>query len=456
MTKNTKASPVRPAITRKVALPLLAASVLALGACNILDVDNPNNLVEESIRTETAANAVVNGAAALVARSVSSIWQPFLIASDELTWIGSRDAWLQLDQGFVSDFNNEFTDAAFPELGRARWMADEAVRILEGHVQKNPNSNAFKKDLARANFFSGVIYTVIGEVQEDFAFSNKTEAAPPVGAANMSKVLDDAIARLDKAVTAFNQLGEADLELRAIAARARAKHSRAVWSKIKPAISTSPLIASQGATADAGAVISRVGVTSDWNWKFTYDAATVSNDMAGWINARAENQFDTVSVINVDQKIVKKIQSVRLRDPITNQADPVITRKLNEWKGGSFTNDGDGFSPLTYVSARMMHLILAEDALQKGDNAGLTLHVNHVRAMDNLPAYTGQIPARDILLHERRVNLFLMGLRLNDMYRFGVRDPLWAPTSDTRTKPGTLLPITIIERRANPFLKGSG
>jgi starch-binding outer membrane protein, SusD/RagB family len=72
--------------------------------------------------------------------------------------------------------------------------------------------------------------------------------------------------------------------------------------------------------------------------------------------------------------------------------------------------------------------------------------------MDGLTPYTGQIPAMDMLRHTRRVNLFLMGLRLNDMYRFGIRDPHWRPNSDAFARPGTLLPITIIEIRANPHL----
>jgi hypothetical protein len=55
-----------------------------------------------------------------------------------------------------------------------------------------------------------------------------------------------------------------------------------------------------------------------------------------------------------------------------------------------------------------------------------------------------------MLKHERRAALFLTGVRLLDMYRFGVRDPVWHPESDTFTKPGTLLPITCIERNANP------
>jgi hypothetical protein len=36
------------------------------------------------------------------------------------------------------------------------------------------------------------------------------------------------------------------------------------------------------------------------------------------------------------------------------------------------------------------------------------------------------------------------------MYRFGIVDPRWAPDSDARTCPGSLLPINNAERLTNP------
>jgi len=42
------------------------------------------------------------------------------------------------------------------------------------------------------------------------------------------------------------------------------------------------------------------------------------------------------------------------------------------------------------------------------------------------------------------------------MYRFGIQDRLWEPNSDAVMAPGTLLPITIIEIRANCNLNGQG
>lgn len=438
----------RRAFTR--GLPLLVAAALAASACDILDVENPNNLLEEQLREPESASAAVGGALSTVARAISRGWQPIGITADELIWIGSRDAWGQLDFGFLFDPSNEFADENFPYLAEARWMADEAESLLMGHVQESPTSS-LQTSLAKTHLYSGLIYMVLGETQEDFAFSDKMEPGEPVGAENMYTVLDQAIEKLSSALALAEELEDSELATRALALRARARHSRAIWDKIKPTVNTGdPLVSASGAVADAQEVISRVG--DDWTYQLSYSAETITNNMAGWINSRGENQFDSL-VVNLDEENVRRIVSVRLEDPVDDVADPVITAKLTEWKSpGEITGTGTQYPPLTLTSARHMHLILAEDALQRGDDAGFATHINHVRSMDGLTEYSGQIPAMDMLEYERRVNLFLMGLRLNDMYRFGTQDVHWQASSDAVRCPGTLMPISTVELRANPLV----
>ncbi len=430
--------------------PVVAAGVLLAG-CDILDVKNPNNLTEESIQSPSAATAVVNGAVAQNARGIATQWLGYLMATDEIVWIGSRDAWGQLDQGFVSNPANEFTDAAFPQVAQARWVADLAVKTIDGHVAKTPTT-AMRTDQARAYLQAGIIYTIIGETQDDFAFSDKQEASAPVGPTKMSTVLDMAIAKLDKAVQFAQALNNAELTNRALAVRARAKHSRAQWDKIKPRVNTAqPLVNAAGAVADATAVLARV--TDSWRYQIAYSSSTLSNYMASEINSRGEQQFDTTSIVRVNAAAPKTILGVKLMDPIDAKADPRILTFLQEWKGGTNIGvAGPVYSSLTLVSAKHMRLILAEDALQRGAMAEFNTQINAVRALDGLTAYTGQIPALEMLKHERRAVLFVTGVRLLDMYRFGVRDPLWHANSDTRTTPGTLLPITCIEKNANPLI----
>ena len=108
-------------------------------------------------------------------------------------------------------------------------------------------------------------------------------------------------------------------------------------------------------------------------------------------------------------------------DPVTNAVDPVLTAAITECciKG---TQNGNGdLVPMTIVSAREMYLILAENALAQGNTAAFTTNINAIRAFNSLPAYSGTPAARDMLIHERLVNLWLQGRRLSDMYRFGIK-----------------------------------
>ena len=152
----------------------LLSGVLATTGCGILDVSNPNNLVEENLATTQAANAVVNGALSLAAVAISDVWQAYEIAGDGLTWIGSRDGWREIDIGALSNTENEFLDVTYPELAQARWMADQAVDLVKVHVDEGLTQ--FNATLAKGYLIAGTVYTVIGEVQEDMTFSDKLKA----------------------------------------------------------------------------------------------------------------------------------------------------------------------------------------------------------------------------------------------------------------------------------------
>lgn len=431
-------------------------TVLAIGlaGCNLLDVDNPNNLLQEDIEKPTAAAALANGALSTVTRALADIGAPYSTVTDELTWIGSRDAWDQLDEGNVADPTNEYADGAFPDVAEARWLTDEAIVSLEGFQAEGTLTQPIL--LARAYLYGGIIYTTIADTFDDFAFSDRMEAAPPVGPDNMSQVYDEAIDYLTKGLTLVRTLGAseemADLELRLLAMRARAQHARAVWGLLNPAGSApgSPWVNDPGAAADAAEFVAAVGAGSDWRFQLEFNSATVSSFMATLVNQRAELQIsESLTAWDEDDKI----SSVTLQDPIDGIADPVIQAELDV-----FLTNTD-YSPITVASAREMHLILAEAALASGNAQGAELHINHVRAMNNqLTAFdrsnAAHPSAAELLKYERRVNLFLQLRRLADLYRFGEQSPKWLPTSTAVTTPGTFFPITIIEIRANPHIGG--
>ena len=105
---------------------------------------------------------------------------------------------------------------------------------------------------------------------------------------------------------------------------------------------------------------------------------------------------------------------------------------------------------LSYYQA---HVRLAALALAAADTATFQAQINDVRGMtsglsDWTPA--SGVTATAILAHERRVNLFGQGRRLQDEYRFGDYPDNWQPGSEALTTPGRLLPITSVECLSNP------
>src|SRR5262249_49173619 len=152
-------------------------------------------------------------------RMITSVYGPYSVASDELTWVGSRDNWGLIDAGDVSSPLNEYNDAAYPLASEARWLSNYTIDRLAGFnkagVLKNPT------DLARASIYAAVTYITIGENYDDFVLaSDRTKPAPPVGEANMVQMYDSATAYLDRALPIAAAANNTDLQSQILGLRA--------------------------------------------------------------------------------------------------------------------------------------------------------------------------------------------------------------------------------------------
>ena len=439
------------------------AGVVALAACSsLLDVKNPNNVNQSDLSNPASAASQASGVLASVARAWGQILTPYSIATDELTWIGSRDAWQTLDQGTISEPTNEFVDAAFFYVGEARWWSDETIKRLRGFDSTGVLPN--RDDLARTYLSASMIYTMIGNLFDNFPIgSDRTAAAPPLGPAAMDSVYKTAISYATSGIAIAQATGNQDLELALTSQRAVARYYLAVWAKMNPAPATvplaNPLVNDAGAVADANAALALAAAlgTPDWRYQFHYDPTTISTDIGFEVNERLEMRIGsayvypicTVSGCATGGKTVD-VDSLRLKDPVDNRADPELTRFLLNNADGFLTNTR--FGPLTFLSARELHLIVGEAALAAADTTGFQNAINAERTLDGLSAYTGTGPtALAMLQYERQRNLFLQGRRLIDEYRFGANADLWQAGSEALLDPATFLPITISERIANSY-----
>ena len=396
-----------------------------------LDVDNPNSLLEGDLSDPSAAAALANGAWNATLRGVTYMMMPHAVATDESVWIGSRDAWYQIDKGGMTNVYNEFVDQAWPYISEGRWMSDKAIAILEGLGADLPD----EQDLVLAYLSGAMVRVYIADMFEDFVYSDKTEAGTPIGAANMSQLYDEALALLTKA----KALATGDNAVKVLSLVARAEHAKAVWGKVNPVNTASPYV-SAGASAAASAAAL---MGADWKWKMNFSSSTVSNYMSGQINDRQE--MDLFQNALVETATPGAGGDPQPNDPVTGLPDSRMSASAAEFRAGG---GGTQWAPVTITSLREMHLIIAESKKAGGDDAGCLAELNALRTFDSLDPYPSGTDAGTALQHERRANLFLQSRRLSDMYRFNLTSTVWDAVE--KSPAGSYFPITISEIRANP------
>jgi hypothetical protein len=448
-------------------LLVLWIGMSVIGCDSLIDVENPNNVLAEDFEAPVASNAVVNGALYEVQAGFAGELGPYSIVGDEIEWSGSRDAWQELMFGQASNPFNEFTDLFYDDMSVGRWMVDKAITTLENH---DANGDLLdRNDLARAYLFSGIMYVIIADWFDDFVFSDLRDAAPAIGPSNMGSLYTTALERINKGLAIKS---DGDLGRNLMAMRARTKHAQSVWGMIGDnstlTYATSPtvthpsgtahniivvpntgLVSNQGAADDAAAALAMQA--GDWRYDFEFTGGTQSSQFGEWQFDRQENRIsDDYGVPAADNVSVTDIS---LMDPIAGIPDP----RMVQWVLVELQPNNQ-FLNHVQLSARGMHLIIAEHALAQApaDMPTFTTHINMVRGFGGVAGVwdgsAGQPSARDMLIHERRVNLFLQGRRVNDMFRFGLASNRWNVSFENFSTPGNFLPITIREIRANCHL----
>ena len=434
-------------LLKHTGITLVLLISLMLAGCDLFDVENPNNLVEDDLGNPASAAAMTNGLEFSLTRSYASLLATYGTATDEVTWVGSRDAWRNLDIGDLDNPLNEFSNGLFPFVGEARWLSEDFVRRTEDFRAAGLLQN--DDDLMRAYLYRAIIHAVIADMYDDFTFSNRDEPAPAVGPTNMNSLYDIALDAIDKAM-AIGPDGELMIQLQAM--RARVHYSKAVWGKVKPTIDTAnPLVNNAEAVADAQAALALMGA-ADWTYQLELDPSLGYPDNSNafsvgfQINNRSELRFGITYIQPTENG--RKVEAVTFTDIIdTDVVQPYLEATIQD-----FEAQGD-YPDFTVLSAREMHLIIAEAALAAGDDAGFTEAINAIRAFDGLTPYSGQVDARAMLEHARQANLFNQGRRLMDMYRFDQISPEWADQGTTVLQPGTFFPIADVEIKSNSFLQ---
>lgn len=430
---------------------VLVVAAISATACNkLLDVENPNNVVDDALNNPAAAQSIVNGAGAAVMSALNSVLAPYGAVTDELVWSGSRDGFNSLDQGDVSDPANEYVDAATFQVYRSRYSSDEAITRLLAFDKAGDLPD--RDLLATAYLYGAVAYATIADMFDDAVVASfRTVNEAPVGEANMSKLYDTSI---DYATKGLAVATDGDLKGHLTAMRARARFHKGVWAKVNPGGSTpaQPLVADATAAADAVAALGLLA--GDWEYTLTPDpTGGQGNPASGFeINQRLE-------LAGGDRYFVRttagtRVADIRLLDPITNAKDVALTKQADRCCRITARNQDGRFIPNIITSARMMHLIIAENALAGNPttpSAAFGTAINAIRAFDGITPWSAAsgVSGTAILHHMRSTSLFMTGHRLSDMYRFGVKDPVWSTQSDAFKRVGCFFSISTAERQSN-------
>jgi len=431
-------------------LLLLLGALLGTPGCDgLLDVEDTGRVGDEEVRNATSAELWANGALLAVQRG----WDDALLlgstVSDELLWAGPHGWWGPLDGGEISDPQNAGLNEHYRFIAAGHWMANEAIAVLDSLNQVGDLGD--EEALARAYLYGAVILPAIADLFEDFAPSDRTESGPPLGSANMGSLYEGAV---DFATEGLLLEPPQALRRNLLAARARARHGRAVWERIRPVpsdVSGEGFVADEAAARDALAALAVDG--SDWRFQFSFTLATDELSVTmlqicgGLPNMKVAERYAWSDPPDHEP------DSVRILDPVDGVPDPSVERFVFT----TLAEDPCFFPDLTVFSAREMRLIVAEDALARGDTTTFAAHVNQVRMAEGLTAWdpSSGVAARDLLVYERQTRLFLTGRRLADLYRFGIRSDRWADGSDAATAPGTLFSIPSDEVERNCHLNGS-
>ncbi|MCC6317890.1 MAG: RagB/SusD family nutrient uptake outer membrane protein [Gemmatimonadaceae bacterium] len=442
-------TPMGIRVGRGVRNAVLVVAAVAATACNkFLEVENPNNVGDESLGNPAAAGSIVNGAGGATMRALNSLLAPYGAVTDELVWSGSRDAFKQLDDGGVSDPSNEYVDAASFQVSEARYLTEESIQRLLGFQKAGKLTDA--NDLARAYMFAAVMFRVIPDMYDDYVISSfRTDNGDPVGEANMGTLYDKAIDYATKGLAlATDNTTKANLT----AMRASARFNKAIWAKLNPggAAPAQPLVNDAAAATDAAAAYALM-TGLKYRFDISPSATASGNPSSGFeINQRLELAGGDRFVVRTTAGT--RVASIRMVDPITNQADPILSENVERCckVNATFNTDGN-FIPFAVTSGIDMQLIIAEVALANNQMTTFATAINTIRTAYGLPDWTSAstVSASAILQHERSVGLFMQGRRLADLYRFNLKSDRWTTTSDAGKRVGCFFSISITERQSN-------
>ncbi|MBN1349356.1 RagB/SusD family nutrient uptake outer membrane protein [candidate division KSB1 bacterium] len=374
----------------------VSVCLLLTSGCNIFDVTNEGEIMEEDLNAPVAIGAIVAGAGSDLSVAYGDLANVPLFSGmlcDEIQHVGSyasfKDVYyenrvIQIDQVFM---NNFYSDCAV-----ARWSADDGARRIKEVLGDEANSSP---DVAEILVYSGFAHLALGDV---FG-SVPIDGGPLI---SQQEVYQRAANKFTEAITVGQAAGAGEWVEAARAGRARAYYSMDEFAL---------------AVADAQQVPA--------DYRFDARFAEGSDDEKNW-NYWANITRLEVSVSPEIVGLYEETNDSRIKSTFAGIGGDGVHDCYVQYKYTGYS------SPIRLVGWQEMELIQAEAKLNAGDLAGAVAHINTVRAaalndstgvpMEARTVSTNADEVRQWLIHERRVEFFYEGRRLQDCRHFDQLD----------------------------------
>jgi hypothetical protein len=407
---------------------LLMAGVLT-GCEKLLEAEAPQLIEEANLQQPANASVLVSGVVADFECAFTSYIATLGAISDEYRDSqANADTW-QLDRrtntanGGLYATNTCGGFAAYTPVSIARYVADNAVRLLSGWTDEQVPGRATL--LARANAYAGYSLILLGEGFCSAAIDVGPELTPAQVFAEAEKRFTTVLSTVSAGSSASND----SLRNMALVGRARARINQSKFAE---------------AATDAAAVPNN----------FTFNARYSSTI------ARAENRVYRMNNINGSMTVDSTFRNLTVggvadpRVPVTDAGRGGSQQSVRLWVQNKYTALN---SPIPIASWREALLIRAEAAAEAGQVAQAVGFINQLRTRVSLPPFAATTAAevKAQIPEERRRELFLESHRMFDTIRFNL--PLVPAAGATFHAGGTYgnqkcLPLPDIERLNNPNL----
>lgn len=398
-----------------------------LGACDsLLEVENPGAVEASDLENPALAGTILNSALGQFECAYTSYVVSTSLLADEMInssgWLninpwGWRGLELETITGVCAGGRGTTTLGAYTPLQQAAFLTSSGAELIAAFPEEEVVGDKTEM-LGLLAAYGGYSHLLLGEGFCEMAIAEGSLLQP-------AEVIVMAEANFTAAIDYAVQVGNEELEHFALLGRARARLD---------------LGNTTGAYDDASEI------PEGFVWYAEYSTVDASRENRVY-NLNTLNLYVSANPAQYGGLTVGALNEPDTRVEIEDAGLKGNDGATDHWFQRKYTAAGGDIPIASWEEAK---LIMAEARLDEAET-----HINQLRAAQGLPdlvvsGLESDAELLDIVLEERRRQLWLEGHRLNDMLRHDIEFPQGVNHKGQLYGPITCMPLPEQERRANP------